>query len=274
MRFFCSILFTFLLFGQLQAQIIFKPFSTEQLQLSVDTLQLDSSNPSNPSNLSNLSNPVLKSGIIQNTFFEFHIGGNNEPLQAVLLQFDTAQNLTDSQCIVVPVGIAKKRIYWGQIAQLFRLKYIDAPFLVCILSKDSNQYDWFAKNYLSHQDFDWVEVPHKKDSSSNVFEKISIDEFLMPLPCSHDPVYLEYLDDSTLNLSIDNSMYFNMNVDSSLTIIEEHLRHLDEFHGAYCERKARIFFSHRNVDMKRAISIFERFSEMNVQLELIFSTND
>jgi len=274
MRFFCSILFTFLLFGQLQAQVIFKPFSTEQLQLSVDTLQFDSSNLSNPSNLSNLSNPVLKSGIIQNTYFEFHIGGNNEPLQAVLLQFDTAQNLSDSQCIVVPVGIAKKRIYWGQIAQLFRLKYIDAPFLVCILSKDSNQYDWFAKDYLSHQDFDWVEVPHKKDSSSNVFEKISIDEFLLPLPCSHDPVYLEYLDDSTLNLSIDNSMYFNMNVDSSLTIIEEHLRHLDEFHGAYCERKARIFFSHRNVDMKRAISIFERFSEMNVQLELIFSTND
>ena len=273
MRSLCSILFIFLFFGQLPAQVIFKPSSSKQLQLNVYTLQFDSSNlsnPSNPSNLSNPSNPLLKSGIIQNTYFESHVGGNNEPLQAVLLQFNTAQNLLDSQFNVVPVGIAK----WGQVSHLFRLKSIDVPFVVCILPSDSNQFEHFAKNYLGNQDFEWVEVPHKKESSLNVFEKTSIDEYIIPLPCNHDPIYLEYTNDSMLSLSIDDQLFENVNVDSCFINVGIFLNHLNAFHGAYCERSANVFFSHRNVDMKRATALFERFSELNVQLKLIFSTSE
>ena len=123
-------------------------------------------------------------------------------------------------------------------------------------------------------DFDWYDVPQKKDSSNSVFKPINIDEYLLPLPCSHDPIYLEYVSDSLVTLTTDLTSYVGIYMDSCFEIIDRYLADLDFYHGSYCERTATIFFSNRNVDMKKATALFEWFSERNVQLKLIFSTND
>jgi hypothetical protein len=214
------------------------------------------------------------SGALLNSRFESHVGGNDTNLQAVLMCFDTASDIKDSIISVLPIGMALKSIYWGLPFVNIQIPFIDVPFVLCVLPKDSNKFELFSREFRNAPDFKWVDVPQKKESAHSVFQPTNIDEYYLPLPCSHDPVYLIYLDDSTLNLSIDDKMYLNMNTDSSFHFIEGHLRHLQNYHGSYCERLATIFFSNRNVDMKKATELFEWFSEANVQLKLIFSTND
>ena len=214
------------------------------------------------------------SGALLNSRFESHVGGNDTSLQAVLMCFDTVSDIKDSIISVIPIGMALKSIYWGLPFVNMQIPSIDVPFVLCVLPKDANKFELFSQKFLNAPDFKWVDVPQKKESSHSVFQSTNIDEYMLPLTCSHDPIYLVYLDDTTVNLSIDDKMYLNMNTDSSFHFIEGHLRHLQNYHGSYCERLATIFFSNRNVDMKKATEIFEWFSEANVQLKLIFSTND
>jgi hypothetical protein len=264
--FFC---FFILLCLKAEAQVMFRFNQTVAKQSTVDTFVVQ------PTILNeSLHLNQCYSGTLLNSRFESHVGGNDTSLQAVLMCFDTACDIKDSIISVIPIGMALKGIYWGLPFVNIQIPSIDVPFVLCVLPKDSNKFVLFSQKFLNAPDFQWVDVPQKKESAHSVFQPTNIDEYMLPLPCSHDAIYLVYIDDTTLNLSIDDKMYFNLNADSSFHFIEGHLSHLQNYHGSHCERVATIFFSSRNVDMKKATELFEWFSEANVQLKLIFSTND
>ena len=261
--FFCWFLF---LSSYANAQVVFKLNQKQSLTLTVNdsAVQVDSTS------LTRRMLPCV-SGNIANSRFESQVGGNDSSLQAVLLIFDSLLYNSVSEVEVFPVGMAKKGIYWGQPFINVDVPFLDVPFVVCVLPKDTNKFENFVKNFLSAPDFQWVDFPQKKDSSISIFKTLNIDEYLLPLPCSHDPIYLEYVEDSLLNLTIDLQHFEAVNLDSVFRKIETHFLHLIQCHGGYCEKKATIFFSNRNVNMGHATALFEWFSEKNILLELIFS---
>lgn len=265
-----GLLFLFLLLGlnESQAQILFQAHQKQSLY--VDTNFNSAHFDSLPT--FRKKNSFL-SGNILNSRFESHVGGNDSQLQAVIINFDSNDIFSDSLFHVIPVGMARKGIYWGQTFVEFRVLYLDIPFVLCILPKDSNKFLEFAQKFMRVPDFDWYDIPQKKDSLGLKFRPINIDEYLLPLPCSHDEIYLEYMNDTHLNLSIDLYQYNQIDADSCVNIIKQHVEHLQRYHGKYCDRMARIYFVNRNVNMSQVTWFFEQFSELGVQLNILFSEN-
>lgn len=268
MRTFGITCFLLLLSFNANAQVVFKMNQKQSLPLTVN----DSAVLMDTASLTHHRLQCI-SGNIVNSRFESQIGGNDSSMQAVLLIFDSLlyNSVHDNQ--VIPVGMAKKGIYWGLSFVDINVPFLDVPFVVCVLPKDTNQFESFAQNYLSAPDFQWVDVPQKKDSSKSIFKTLNIDEYLLPLPCSHDDLYVEYLNDSTLNLVLNVTEHSQIQPDSCVELVEQHLKHLRSFHGDYCGCKARLFFANRNVNMNRVTWFFERFSDLNVQLDILFSEN-
>lgn len=261
--FFCW--FLFLCVNDSQAQILFrarqkptKSFVPDSGVLHIDFLSF------------NQKNNLFLSGTILNSRFESQVGGNDSQLQAIFINFDSGIIAADSTFTIVPIGMAKKGIYWGQSIVELDVVYLDVPFVLCILPKDTNKFDLFAQKFMRAPDFDWFDVPRKKDSLHSVFKPMNIDEYLLPLPCSHDPIYMEYVSDSVVNLTIDITSYLNIHTDSCFQLIDHYLADLEQYHGKYCEKKATIVFGHRNVSMSRVTWLFEWFSEKCILLDLRF----
>ncbi len=282
MRFLFLFLVLFGILKDTEAQIVFRPFKVQEfIQLDtsnrslvhdsvgnyIDTLkQFENIDRTRPSNL--LGGEILRS------YFETIQGGNNLALQAVLINLDSSRILKDTLMEVIPVGMTYKGIYWGLGKHNFYMKDINVPFVVCILPQDSGKFETFRSEYSESADLKWVDVPQNKDSNQSVFRPISIEEYLLPLSCTHDPLFIDYINDSMVNMTIDFDTYNEISMARCYELLDAHVKHLLEIHAPYCERQAKVYFNNRNVNMESIRVFFEKFSELNVQLRLIFSETE
>lgn len=261
-----------------RAQIVFKPFKSYGAILK-ESPQPDTAKKKQDSSILEIPQAQNKGlnllgGEISNSIFEVVQGGNNLAMQAVLINLDSSRILNDTLLEVIPIGMAYRGIYWGLGKHYFELHNVNVPFVVCVLPKDSGKFETFNSEYSQSPDLKWVEIPQKKDSSYSVFNPISIDEYLLPLPCTHDPLFIDYLNDSLVNMTIDFDTYNEISMTRCYELLNAHVKHLLEIHAPYCERHAQVYFSNRNVNMEAIRLFFEKFSELNVQLKLIFSENE
>jgi len=73
---------------------------------------------------------------------------------------------------------------------------------------------------------------------------------------------------------VDFESYNEISMLRCFELLEIHLEHLKRYHMPYCDRIAQVYFGHRNVNMEAIRLFFEKFSELNVQLKIIFSENE
>ena len=261
-----------------RAQIVFKPFKSYGAILK-ESPQPDTAKKKQDSSILEIPQAQNKGlnllgGEISNSIFEVVQGGNNLAMQAVLINLDSSRILNDTLLEVIPIGMAYRGIYWGLGKHYFELHDVNVPFVVCVLPKDSGKFETFRSEYSQSPDLKWVEIPQKKDSTQSVFKPLSIDEYLLPLPCTHDLLYIEYLNDTMFNMTVDFDTYNEISMVRCFELLELHFEHMKRVHVPYCERQVQVFFSHRNVNMASIRLFFERFSELNVQLRLIFSETE
>lgn len=217
-----------------------KDLTSEKMQIYLDSLFGDS--------------VEVEIGLMSNTLFEKHSGGQGHSLMGLkLIRKDIPQEKTDTSKWLKPLAIfdvITERDTWLNIA--IGLNKLDS------LSKFED---------VNWERFEWVKNVAKFD------EHFVADQFILPLPCNHFPIYIAYWGPGESTLSIDDDLADGLKLEQMLPFIDEQRFHYESYHGVHCNEilKEIIFdIQTRHADIREINEFVEKLTGLGFRLKVMY----
>lgn len=202
---------------------------------------------------------TLQFGALNASFFERALGGENIHLWA--LQWGSDSAFLDSGTLV-PVVLVD---YYG--SDTFK----NMVWLVSDADTALMAFNWVEKVLLSKvwRNVAWEERWQRGDS----FAYFVLRDYLLPLPCNHESMYLYFGGTDEITLSIDGDFASGLDWEESLMFIQEQVLHIKAFHESNCLDSKPLLtleIGIRNPPIAPIRDFMQRVSLMGLKIELIF----
>lgn len=202
---------------------------------------------------------LYRFGALNGSLYEQIQGGNNAHLWSLHWASDSA--FIDSGELI-PLLLVD---FYGEDT----LKNI----LWCISELDSEilNFKWIheALGDSCWRNVAWEERWQRGDT----FAYFVMDDYLLPLPCNHESIYLYYGGAKDITLTIDYDFAGGLTLDECLPFIEEHVEHLRAFHQEDCLTETpqlTIEVGIRNAAIVEIREFMRKISDLGIRIELVF----
>lgn len=196
----------------------------------------------------------MELGLMSNTLFEKHVGGQGQSLLGLKLERkNIPREKKDTSKWLQPwaiLDIVTERDTWLNVA--LGLERYDS------LSKFEDV-DW--------QKFGWARNVSKFD------EYFVADQYILPLPCNHFPIYVAYWGPGESTLSIDDDLADGLKLEDVLPFMEEQKFHQEAYHGAHCIeifREVIFDIQTRHADIREINDFVEKLTAMGFRLKVMY----
>ncbi len=199
-------------------------------------------------------------GLIGNSLFEKHDGGHGHSLYAVAL---------------APDSLAMDSIRWTPMAMVNLRTLEDSLDFTVLLMPDSSSLE-FKKHVMEIVTaFSWVQDISlvEGDTLMNLAGDLVLEKYLLPLPCNHWPIEVNYYGPEDVTLIIDDDVANGLTLLDVLKFLNDRKVHFESYHGSYCfDRMNRIklqIFS-RNLEISVMTDFIQALTDTKTKLEVDF----
>lgn len=217
-----------------------KELASKKMQIYVDSLLGDSFE--------------VEIGWMSNTLFEKHAGGQGHSLMGLKLKRkDIPREKNDTSKWLKPLAI------------LDVITERDTWLNVAIGLQENDTLTQFER--LNWGTFGWVRNVSKFD------DHFVADQFILPLPCNHFPIYVAYWGPGESTLSIDDDFADGLKLGDVLQLMEDQKFHQEAYHGAHCMEifKEIIFdIQTRHADIREINDFVEKLTAMGFRLKVMY----
>ena len=202
---------------------------------------------------------MYRFGALNGSLYERIQGGDNTYLWALQWASDSA--FLDS----------------GELIPLVLVDFYGADtlknILWCASELDSEivHFDWISNAIgdTAWRNVAWEERWQRGDS----FAYFVLRDYLLPLPCHHESMYLHYAGSDDITLSIDFDFAGGLDLEECLLFVEEHVSHLRAFHLEECLTETpqlTLEVAVRNAPIAEIREFMRRVSDLGIRIELVF----
>ncbi len=202
---------------------------------------------------------LYRFGDLNGSFFERASGGEDKPLLAIKFASDSTYLDEGS---LIPILLAD---YFGSDT---------ARNIVWAISRADTSLKslhWVQNALL---DSGWRNIAWAEGfNSADTFAYFVLSDYLLPLPCNHESVYLIYEGPEKITLNIDGDAASGLTFEECMVFIQEHLDHLKAFHRSNCINEIpqiTLEVAVRNADIAVIRAFMHDISTMGLRIELIF----
>lgn len=199
-------------------------------------------------------------GALNGSYFESVIGGNNLHLWAI--KWASSSQYLDS-------SPWKPLIIADFYSESDTLKNV--VWLAHDLDSAVNNPQWVEQVLLNNTNWRsiaWEERWQRTDS----FAYFVLRDYLLPLPCHHETIYMNYLGPDDIELSIDLDAARGLNFEECYEFIYEQLEHLKAFHEPQCRTQPLITIEVgiKNAPIHEIRAFIQVMSRLGARVELVF----
>lgn len=210
--------------------------------------------------LFDLDSLTINQGFISNSLFENPNTQQDQPLSALRVRLkDHSSNLINwLPILLVDMGIPPE------------------PLVLMVDPNDSILMDRVLFDTSLRGSLGWSNVTHIKNDrlwkDSNITECIDIEEFLLPLPCHRDEIYLRYFSNEDINLSWSGYEANGLSFAQTRLIIRDEILHQRAYHDKECYDPIHMTleFMHRNTDIREVTKYLRSLTDLKVKLKVLF----
>ena len=202
---------------------------------------------------------LYRFGALNGSLYERIQGGNNTHLWALHWASDSA--FLDS----------------GELIPLLLVDFFGEDtlrnILWCASELDSEtlNFEWI---YEAVRDSCWRNIAwEERWQRGDTFAYFVMEDYLLPLPCNHESIYLYYGGSKDITLTIDYDFAGGLTLDECLPFIEEHVEHLRAFHQEDCLTETpqlTIEVAVRNAVIVEIREFMRKISDLGIRIELVF----
>jgi len=214
--------------------------STQRMQMHLDSLFGDSFE--------------MELGLMSNTLFERHVGGQGHSLIGVKLsRKNIPRERKDTSKWLKPLAILDvitERDTWLNVA-------IGLP--------ENDTFTQFER--LNWGNFRWARNVSKFD------DHFVADQYILPLPCNHFPIYVAYWGPGETTLSIDDDFADGLKLEDVLPFMEEQKFHQEAYHGGHCMeifREVIFDIQTRHANIREINDFVEKLTVLGFQLKVMY----
>ena len=177
-------------------------------------------------------------------------------------------------------------IHWVSDSTFFDSGELIPLLLVDLYGKDTIKNILWCISALDTAliDFKWVSTAAQNDVWRNwaweqrwergdTFAYFVLEDYLLPLPCNHESMYLYYGGSEDITLTIDLDFASGLNLEECLDFIQDHVNHLLAFHNQAClsnTPQLTLEVGVRNASIGEIREFMRDVSEMGIRIELVF----
>jgi hypothetical protein len=199
-------------------------------------------------------------GLIGNSLFEKQEGGHGHSLYAIA---------------VAPDKLPTDSIEWTAISMFNLRTTTDTLDFTVLLVPVLDSQHLKERLLLSIYQNTWVQDFSLVEGDTFIKEvgDFVLDKYLLPLPCNHWPMEVNYYGPEDVTLIIDDDVANGLTLADVLKFLNERKIHIESYHGAHCfDRMNRIklqIFS-RNLEISVMTDFVESLTDSKTKLEVDF----
>ena len=196
-------------------------------------------------------------GIMSNTLFEKHIGGEGHSLYGLRLQ---------RKSIPRDESIPRKEENW--LRPLAIVDVVTATDTLLNVALGVPEEDSATK----FGDFAWGEMADLRNVTA-FDDHFVADQYILPLPCNHYPIYVAYWGPGEATLSLDDDFADGLDLGQVIPFLEEQKGHQEAYHGAHCMDifKEVIFdIQTRHADIREINDFVEKLTALGFRLKVMY----
>jgi hypothetical protein len=112
------------------------------------------------------------------------------------------------------------------------------------------------------------------DTQNNDF--IQLEDFLLPLPCHREEIYIRYFSNEDINLSWSGYEANGLNFAQTRLFIKDEILHQRAYHRRECHDPIQMTleFMHRNTDIVEVTRYLRSLTDLKVKLKVLFPVED
>ena len=211
-----------------------------------------------------LDSLIISQGFISNSLYENPNTKKDQPLSALRLRLESdSQDIHD----------------WSPII-LFDASSHSEPVVLILDLRDSVLMHRILFDTLIMDSLGWSNVTFFKnqkpllDTQNNDF--IQLEDFLLPLPCHREEIYIRYFSNEDINLSWSGYEANGLNFAQTRLFIKDEILHQRAYHRRECHDPIQMTleFMHRNTDIVEVTRYLRSLTDLKVKLKVLFPVED
>jgi hypothetical protein len=207
---------------------------------------------------------TISQGFISNSLFENPNTKKDQPLSALRIRLkDDSLTMPEwSPILICDMGAPPE------------------PMVLMVDPKDSILKGRILFDTLLGASLGWSNITRIKNDrlwkDSDSLECIDLEEFLLPLPCHRDEIYIRYFSNEDINLSWSGYEANGLSFAQTRIIIKDEILHQRAYHkiGCYDPIQMTLEFMHRNTDIPEVTRYLRSLTDLKVKLKVLFPVED
>ena len=149
--------------------------------------------------------------------------------------------------------------------------------IVLISRQDTNAYYFLERSGQQDGTLGWVNIQKavggEQERATSVF---NLKDFLIPLPCDREEVYIRYFSNYDIYLSWSGFEANGLTLEQTKCFIEDELYHQKAYHRENCYNPLPVTleFMHRNADISEVTRFLESLVPLGVKMKVLFPLQD
>lgn len=207
---------------------------------------------------------TISQGFISNSLFENPNTKQDQPLSALRVRLkDDSSNMTDwLPILLVDMGVPPEPV-------VLMMDPNDSILMKRVLYDTSLRASLGLTNVTRiKNDRFW------KDSGC--LEYVDLKDFILPLPCHRDEIYIRYFSNEDINLSWSGYEANGLSFAQTRLIIRDEILHQRAYHEKECYDPIHMTleFMHRNTDIAEVTKYLRSLTNLKVKLKVLFPVED
>ena len=197
----------------------------------------------------------LNSGVMSNTLFEKHAGGQGHALYGLKIQRKSEIGNIDSSIWLRPLAIVDLITSTDTVLNVA----LGVPLL---------------DSLTRFGDFDWENM-RELTNVAEFDSQFVADQYILPLPCNHFPIYIAYWGPGESTLSLDDDFADGLRLDQVIPFLEDQKLHFESYHGSHCQTvlmEVMFEIQTRHADIKEINQFVEQMTLLGYRLKVIYPT--
>lgn len=211
-----------------------------------------------------LDSLIISQGFISNSLFENPNTKQDQPLSALRMRLkDNSLTMTD----------------WLPI-QLVDMGVPPEPAVLMVDPDDSILMNRVLFDTSLRASLGWSNVIRIKNDrlrkDSGHLEYVDLKDFILPLPCHRDEIYIRYFSNEDINLSWSGYEANGLSFAQTRLIIRDEILHQRAYHEKECYDPIHMTleFMHRNTDIAEVTKYLRSLTNLKVKLKVLFPVED
>ena len=206
----------------------------------------------------------ISQGFIANSLFENPNTQKDEPLSALRMRLK-GDSITMPQwapVLICDMGAPPK------------------PLVLLFDPKDSFLIDRMLFDSSLIASLGWSNMTRIKNDrlskDSDHLEYVDLKDFILPLPCHREDIYIRYFSNEDINLSWSGYEANGLNFAQTRIFIRDEILHQRAYHNKECHDPIHMTleFMHRNTDIAEVTKYLRSLTDLKVKLKVLFPVED